>query len=94
MKIDSNYRPSPADTGSKPAPTARAQSPAPASDAVTLSTLGSVMNYADKPPVNPARIQEIKQAISEGRFKINPDAIADSLIDSAKDLIKHSKNQA
>jgi negative regulator of flagellin synthesis FlgM len=52
------------------------------------------MNYADKPPVNSARIQEIKQAISEGRFKINPDAIADSLIDTAKDLIKHAKNQA
>ena len=39
------------------------------------------------------RIQEIKDAISQGRFKINPEAIADGLIDSARDLIS-SQRQA
>ncbi len=37
-----------------------------------------------------ARIQEIKQAIAEGRFTINPEAIANSLIESARDLVSKS----
>ncbi len=39
------------------------------------------------PPFDSARIDAIKQAISEGRFKINPEKIADSLIASAKELV-------
>jgi negative regulator of flagellin synthesis FlgM len=53
------------------------------------------MQAGDRPPVNSARILEIKQAISEGRFKINPEAIADRLIESARDLVSsNSKRQA
>ena len=47
----------------------------------------------EQQPVNTARIQEIKQAISEGRFKINPEAIADRLLESARDLVSKSSNQ-
>lgn len=51
------------------------------------------MQTSEKPPVNSTRVQEIKEAISEGRFKVNADAIADRLIESARDLI-NSKRQA
>lgn len=95
MKIDSNYKPSPANTGTKPAAATRVQNQATTPDPVSLSALsGTFSQGVNTPPVNQARIQEIKQAISEGRFQINPDAIADRLIDSAKDLVKHNKNQA
>jgi negative regulator of flagellin synthesis FlgM len=49
------------------------------------------MQGNEKPPVNTARIQEIKAAISEGRFKINPEAIADSLIETARDLVNSQR---
>lgn len=38
-------------------------------------------------PVNAAKVAEIKQAISEGRFSINSNAVADGLISSVRDLI-------
>jgi negative regulator of flagellin synthesis FlgM len=56
--------------------------------------LSETLVSTQKPPVDEARIKEIKQAISEGRFKINSESIANSLIESARDLVKHSKNQA
>lgn len=94
MKIDSSYKPSVANASTKPVTQPRVQNQTATQEAVTLSALSGALVSAEKPPVNSARIQEIKQAISEGRFMINPDAIADSLIDSAKDLVKYSKNQA
>lgn len=92
MKIDSTY------TAPATAPSNRPASPpatptGPTQDAVSLSTLAGSLQASDKPPVNMARIQEIKQAISEGRFKIDPEAIADRLIDSARELV-NSKRQA
>lgn len=38
-------------------------------------------------PVDTNRVEAIKQAISEGRFKINHEAIASGLIASAKSLM-------
>lgn len=92
MKIDSTYTAPTTALNSRPA----SQPAAPASttqEAVSLSTLAGTLQASDKPPVNTARIQEIKQAISEGRFKIDPEAIADRLIDSARELV-NSKRQA
>jgi negative regulator of flagellin synthesis FlgM len=55
--------------------------------------LAGNLHGMEQQPVNTARIQEIKQAISEGRFKINPEAIADRLLESARDLVSKSSNQ-
>lgn len=94
MKIDSSYKPSSAAPPPKATAAQAAPNPAPA-EAVSLSSLAGSLQGGDKPPVNTARIQEIKQAISEGRFKINPEAIADRLIESARDLVNSgSKRQA
>src|SRR3569833_4592982 len=38
-----------------------------------------------------AKVQEIKAAIAEGTFKVNPERVADGLIDTVKDLINTRK---
>lgn len=91
MKIDNSLpsvqtlRP-PAANPAKPAVSA-----APAGEAVDLSAVASKLQVSDRPPVNNARIQEIKEAISQGRFKINPEAIADGLIETARDLVNSQR---
>ena len=44
--------------------------------------------------VNTARVQEIKQAISEGNFRINPEVVADRLLETVKELKKKKKGAA
>lgn len=62
-------------------------------DKVELSSLASMMaGSADETsPVDSARIEAIKQAIREGRFVVNPEAIADKLIASVQDLVAKKK---
>jgi negative regulator of flagellin synthesis FlgM len=91
MKIDSPFKPTPAPVSNRPATTRPNTSPAASTEAVSLSPLASTMQGNEKPPINTARIQEIKAAISEGRFKINPEAIADSLIETARDLVNSQR---
>lgn len=86
MKIDNNFKPTATSVASKSAPAQTAPT-GMAQEAVSLSQIAGSLQASEKPPVNTARIQEIKAAISEGRFKINPEAIADRLIESARDLL-------
>jgi negative regulator of flagellin synthesis FlgM len=63
-----------------------------ATGGVQLSALSSQLqsvqaNLATVPVVNQAHVDEIKQAISEGRFKVNPDVVADKLIATVRELI-------
>lgn len=87
MKIDTSTFKSPPlrpnNTPPKPA-----ENSARAAEAVSLSapTQGS-----EKPPVNATKIQEIKDAIAQGRFKINPESIADGLIETARDLVNSQR---
>jgi negative regulator of flagellin synthesis FlgM len=37
--------------------------------------------------INTTKISEIKLAISEGRFKVNPEVVADRLLESVRELI-------
>lgn len=46
---------------------------------------------ASTPLVNAAKVAEIKQAISEGRFQVNSSVVADGLIKSVTDLINSHK---
>ena len=63
-------------------------------DSVHISTLSASAQTADigNEAINAAKVAEIKQAISEGRFKVNPDVVADRLLETVKDLLqnKHS----
>ena len=54
-----------------------------------LRSLGS--SVASSSVVDSEKVAAIKQAISEGRFKVNPEKVADGLIDSVKDLISANK---
>jgi len=91
MKIDNSIKP----VGAPPSGGVRSQKRASdsrtssaASDEVKLSPLAGELQAGDsQPPINSARVQEIKQAISEGRFSINAGAIADRLIDTARELV-------
>lgn len=99
MKIDSSK---PASTPNSPSGTARARagqggaaSAVPASPAgagqtteATLSGAQSVESVlASTPTVDANRVAEIKRAISEGRFQVNPDRIADGLLQSVRDML-------
>ena len=86
MKIDNSFKTTVPSLSSKPA-TPQSSPTSVAQEAVSLSQVAGSLQSSEKPPINSARIQEIKAAISEGRFKINPEAIADRLIESARDLL-------
>lgn len=48
-------------------------------------------SIASAPTVNAAKVAEIKQAISEGRFQVNSSVVADRLIASARELVSAGK---
>ncbi len=63
---------------------------------VQLSTLTARMReienrLGDTQVVDAARVAEIKQAIAEGRFKVNADVVADRLLDTVRELISSHK---
>lgn len=106
MKIDTSVK-SPTSSGVKDtasraakagtsAPTAVPQGKSGAQDNVQITALSSQLQAMESsmdnvPVVDSARVEAIKLAISEGRFKINPEVIADSLLASVKDLIQNQK---
>ncbi|MCL4470926.1 MAG: flagellar biosynthesis anti-sigma factor FlgM [Sulfuricella sp.] len=106
MKIDASVK-SPASTGIKEATprtskagtgTAAAvpqKNPSP-QDNVQITTLSSQLHAMENsmdnvPVVDTARVDAIKQAISEGRFKVNPEVIADRLLATIQDLVRNQK---
>ncbi len=64
-------------------------------ESVHISTLltGTQISDINNDAINAAKVAEIKQAISEGRFKVNADVVADRLLETVRDLIqnKHSR---
>lgn len=93
MKIEGSSKPFVAPVTTPPQPRAP-QNTAPSGEAVSLSALAGALQAGDRAPVNSTRIQEIKEAIAQGKFKINPEAIADRLLDTARDLVSARKNTA
>ena len=80
----------PGRAGKEPAADAAA---APVGTNVKLSSLSSQLqmiekSFADTPVVDAARVAELKQAITDGRFTVNAEAVADRLIDTVKALIR------
>ncbi len=99
MKIDKPSTPLPASQvadGTANAAKGRVNStPTTTSSGVTNVSLGSTATQLQSmektmsttPVVNAAKVAEIKQAISQGRFKVNPEAVAGKLIDTVRELI-------
>ncbi len=68
----------------------------PQRDSVNLSDASSQMQALETsvnqaPAIDVAKVEATKQAISEDRFKINPEKIADGLLASARELIAQPK---
>ena len=106
MKIDASVK-SPASTGIKEAAprtsnagtgtmAAAPQKNPPPQDNVQITTLSSQLHAMESsmdnvPVVDTARVDAIKQAISEGRFKVKPEVIADRLLATVQDLVRNQK---
>jgi negative regulator of flagellin synthesis FlgM len=90
VKIDTSFKTTGAgSTSSRPRAESADKSGKAAATEVTLSAASSQMAGASSgAPIDGARIAEIKLAISEGRFQINAEAIADGLIDTARGLLQ------
>lgn len=63
---------------------------------VELSTLSTRLqeiesNLASSPVADNARVSEIRQAISQGTFKIDTGKIADGLLDSVRQMLASQK---
>lgn len=69
---------------------------APSAPTVQLSALSARMReietrLGETQVVDTARVEEIKQAIADGRFKVNAEVVADKLIDTVRELINSHK---
>jgi negative regulator of flagellin synthesis FlgM len=81
------------DTSRARGPAATAPRPeSGSSERVDISSLSARLQEvgASESPVNAQRVADIKQAISEGRFQINPERIADGLLSSVRDMLGRS----
>jgi negative regulator of flagellin synthesis FlgM len=96
MKIGSFENKPIAATATPPAVTERkatAAAAAPAAEAsaqVDLSAAASAISSAgtsNDGSFDAGKVERIAQAIRDGNFKVNPEAIADKLIDNAKELL-------
>lgn len=94
MKIESSSKPAGALLVKEARDHPANRTPSTTISDVQLSSLSAhLLTSDDEQTFDIARVSEIKQAISEGRFTINAGAIADRLISSAKELVD-SQRQA
>lgn len=100
MKIDSSIGKLVATPQNEGKVTRNAPSPQSAArtesrDEVKLTPSGQLLASGgpnEGTPMDSAKVEAIKQAISEGRFKINPEKIADGLLSSVRDLLASQKS--
>ena len=87
MKIDTTTR-LPTPQVVKDSRASPAKSVSNAQDEVQLSgTATELLAPESEAPFDAGRVQEIKQAIADGKFSINAGAIADRLIATARELL-------
>lgn len=100
MKIDSSAGKNIANTAAaEPRPRTSAAASAQvasSSEKVELSSMSSSLQKAEQaiaetPVVDSKRVAEIKQAIADGRFKIDTERIADGLISSVRDMLASAR---
>jgi negative regulator of flagellin synthesis FlgM len=95
MKIDNSIKSSGSVSGEQKTRASRDSqtSSASASDSkVQLSSLSGRMQQieqtvAQSPVVDTAKVSEIKQAITDGQFKVDPEKVADGLIESVRQML-------
>ena len=97
MKIDSHLKSVatsaiPDDTERPPRKSTTGASTSAPADHVHISTLSTHLqaiekSFADTPVVDMAKVDEIKQAMAKGHFKVDADKVADRLLKTVQELI-------
>lgn len=102
MKIDKPSKPLPTSPAGEGAAHAAARGKGKGSTPISSQQSGSTSvslgsttaklqsmesSMANSPIADAGKVSEIRQAISEGRFKVNSEIVADRLIETVKDLI-------
>lgn len=64
-----------------------------------LSSLSSTLQQAETamaqvPVVDQSKVDEIKQAMSQGRFKVDAEKVADGLIESVRQMLDAQASRA
>ena len=98
MKIDSSTRTAPLTGNTSPVAPGGKQTPQAggAQDNVQISSMSTQIqaletSINEASGFDAAKVEAIKLAISEGRYTINSDAIADKLISSTRELLAQQK---
>lgn len=103
MKIDNSVKPAaPTKVGSTTAKktgggtAAKGASSSASREKVDINPLSSQLQALESSleqvsVVDTAKVESIKQAISEGRFRVDPDVIADRLIETVKEMVLSRK---
>ncbi len=78
-------------------PAQPAQTRAGAGDRVDITSLSSQLQslesrIADVSVVDTAKVESIKQAITEGRFEVNSEVVADRLISSVREYLLNQRS--
>ena len=99
MKIDNSVKSAGQAAGETRTRAARETSAGPAQAAGTQVALsGGLQKYdpviAHAPVVDHNKVDEIKQAISSGQFKVNPEKVADGLIASVRQMLSAQPHAA
>ena len=95
MKIETGKLPSnvaSSDVRQRPSAARPESSAASGGSTVELSSFAATLDLAeaamkDAPEVDRARVDEIKQAIRDGRFTVDAEKVADSLISSVRTML-------
>jgi negative regulator of flagellin synthesis FlgM len=95
MKIDNTIKtPSTVSSDSKARATRESASSASSASEtkVEISSLSGRLQQLEQaigqaPVVDSGKVSEIKQAITSGQFKVNPEKVADGLIDSVRQML-------
>ena len=59
------------------------------SDKVSLSHSAQALTAADQPPIDTAKVEQVRAAIASGDFKVDADRIADGVIASNRELLRN-----
>ncbi|WP_243737199.1 flagellar biosynthesis anti-sigma factor FlgM [Halomonas ventosae] len=88
MKIDNTQPPQRPVEGAKPAkPSAQQPQPTGSSTPSAVAHLGAASGASAGQDVDQARVDEIRQAISEGKLEVRADRIAEGLLASVQDIL-------
>ena len=77
--------------GIRPAATDVKAGNLPAGQSTTVVSAALYSVSGAEAAFNSQKVAEIRQAISEGRFQINPERIADGLINSVREMLGHNR---